>query len=225
MSNVRLKCFVIMPFTPELHYFYLYLKQHIERTHHIDCERADAQVLTVPMLEKINDYIRRADVIIADCSDRNPNVFYELGIAHAYDKKVILITKDPISEAPTDIKQFEFIPYKLDSHTEFFERLDNALRNVFVYRYEKWYERATVIFREFKRSTHARVEMASKDTFIQRLSAAEQTRELPSIKDELGVAELVLPRIIADSSDINVMSSITEWLTAKSKKAGGTGKS
>jgi len=224
MSDVRPKCFVVMPFKPELHYFYLYIKQHIEQTHHIDCERADAQVLTVPMLEKINDYIRRADVIIADCSDRNPNVFYELGIAHAYDKKVILITKDPISEVPTDVKQFEFIPYNLNNHTEFLERLDNALRNVFVYRYEKWYELGTVIFREFKRSTRSRVEMASKEAFVQRLSAAEQTRELPSIEDDLGVAELVLPRIIADSTDISVMSSITEWLTAKSKKPSSTRK-
>ncbi len=59
-------CFVIMPFSPELHYFYLYLKQHIEQKHRLDCERADAQILTVPLLDKINDYISRADVIIAD---------------------------------------------------------------------------------------------------------------------------------------------------------------
>lgn len=93
-------CFVIMPFAPELHYFYLYLKQHIEQKHHLDCERADAQVLTIPLLEKINEYISRADVVIADCSKRNPNVFYELGIAHAHGKKVILVTGDSISEAP-----------------------------------------------------------------------------------------------------------------------------
>src|SRR5438874_6626960 len=99
MSELKYKCFVIMPFLPKLHYFYLYLKQHIERHHLIQCERADAKILTEPLLNKINDYIRNADVIIADCSERNPNVFYELGIAHAYGKKVILITKDPIREA------------------------------------------------------------------------------------------------------------------------------
>src|SRR5437588_1324515 len=136
MSDVRPKCFVIMPFKPELHYFYLYLKQHIEQTHHIECERGDAQVLTVPLLEKINDYISRADVIIADCSKRNPNVFYELGIAHAHGKEVILITGDLISEAPSDIRHFEFIRYDLDRHVEFLDRLDNALRNVFRDRYE-----------------------------------------------------------------------------------------
>jgi hypothetical protein len=147
----------MMPFVPELHYFYLYLKQHIEQHHGIQCERADAQVLTKPILDKINDFIQNANVIIADCSGRNPNVFYELGIAHAHGKKVILITKDPVQEAPSDIRHYEFIHYQLDKHVEFLERLDNALRNVFAERYESLYERAKDIFNEFRQATHARV--------------------------------------------------------------------
>jgi hypothetical protein len=103
MSSIERRCFVIMPFSPELHYFYLYMKIHIELNHHIVCERGDDKVLTLPILDKIVDYIRNADVIIADCSGHNPNVFYELGLAHAYGKKVILITKDEIKEAPSDI--------------------------------------------------------------------------------------------------------------------------
>ncbi|MCI0695634.1 nucleoside 2-deoxyribosyltransferase [candidate division KSB1 bacterium] len=109
MPEVKRKCFVMMPFVPELHYFYLYLKQHIEQHHGIGCERADDRILTKPFLDKINDLIRDADVIIADCSGRNPNVFYELGIAHALKKDVILITKDPVGVAPSDIRHFEFI--------------------------------------------------------------------------------------------------------------------
>ena len=112
--NKSKTCFVIMPFSPELHYFYLYMKKYIEEVHNICCERADDQVLTMPILDKINDSIQNADVIIADCSGRNPNVFYELGIAHAQGKKVILITKDPINEAPSDIRHFEFIKYDFD---------------------------------------------------------------------------------------------------------------
>jgi nucleoside 2-deoxyribosyltransferase len=94
--------------------------------------------LTMPILEKINNSIRNADVIIADCSGRNPNVMYELGIAHAHRKKVILITKDPVHDAPSDIRHYEFIHYELDKHIEFFKKLDNALHNVFLKRYE-WF--------------------------------------------------------------------------------------
>ena len=75
MNRSKKTCFVIMPCSPELHYFYLYIKKYTEEVHNIQCERADDQVLTMPILDKINDFIRNADAIIADCSGRNPNVF------------------------------------------------------------------------------------------------------------------------------------------------------
>jgi nucleoside 2-deoxyribosyltransferase len=219
MEEVKPFCFVIMPFTPALHYFYLYLKNHIEQVHNIVCERGDEQVLVVPILEKINEYVKKADVVIADCTGRNPNVFYELGIAHAHEKKVILITSEDVRDAPTDIRHFEFIRYDLGNHLNFLDRLDNALRNVFETRYVKFYEHAEKIFKKFKQETRAQVSMASKEDFIKRLSAAEQSQGgLPSINDDLAVASLVLPKIIADSSDIAVMTKITSWLGKMSSK-------
>ncbi len=64
-------CFVIMPFDPELHYLYLYMKQHLEEKFDIHCERGDSKILTVPLLDKIRQYIQDADFLIADCSGRN----------------------------------------------------------------------------------------------------------------------------------------------------------
>ena len=215
MSEAERVCFIIMPFDPELHYFYLCLKQHIKHYHGIRCERADAQVLTKPILDKINDFIRKADVIIADCSGRNPNVFYELGIAHAHEKKVILITKDAIHEAPSDIRHYEFIHYELDKHTEFLKKLDNALHNVFFESYESLYERAMDIFNEFVNATHAQVHIASKETFMSCVMRAECTENLPSMDDDAGVEKFVLPKIIADSRDAAIMSQITKWLYEK----------
>jgi nucleoside 2-deoxyribosyltransferase len=95
---------VIMPFSAELHYFYLFIKRHIEETHNIECLRADERIQSGFMTEKIIALIRSADILIADITGRNANVFYELGIAHAQDKKVIIITRDPVENAPTDIK-------------------------------------------------------------------------------------------------------------------------
>src|SRR3712207_1177701 len=100
-----------MPFTPELNYFFLYLSIHVERSHDILCRRADQRFSTKPVREKISDYIRGADIIIADCTGNNPNVLYELGIAHALDKDVVLITQDQMSQVPSDIRLFEFIKY------------------------------------------------------------------------------------------------------------------
>ncbi len=217
MGKVKRNCFVIMPFLPELHYLYLYLKLHVEQHYNMECERADAQVLTKPILDKINDRIRDADVIIADCSGRNPNVFYELGIAHAHGKQVILLTKDPVQEAPSDIRHYEFIYYELDKHVHFLQRINNALRNVFAERYESLYECALTVFDQFRQATGDRIDLATKAIFLDRVMAAERTRLIPAMDDDLAFSEFVLPRIIADSADMATMSQITAWLAGKWK--------
>ncbi len=213
MSSERPFCFVIMPFRAELHYFYLFLKGHVEEHHNIACERGDAQILTKPVLEKIADYIRKADVIIADCTGRNANVFYELGLAHASDKNVILITQDEISEAPTDVRHYEFIRYTLGDDTKFLRDLDNALRNVFVNRYDDLFTKAKEVFNRFRDDTGSHVKAAGKEVFVSRVASVEHTRGLPATNDDYELTELLLPRIIEDSGDLEVMTQITKWLS------------
>lgn len=63
-----------MPFRPELAYLYRVLKAYVtDAFPSVSVERGDDRVLTAPLLDKIVQYIRRADVVIADCSGRNPN--------------------------------------------------------------------------------------------------------------------------------------------------------
>src|SRR5258706_14245262 len=107
--SISRSCFVIMPFRAELNYFYLFIQRHLSERHGLHCERGDHRILTIPLLEKIRRQILDADVIVGDITGRNPNVFYELGLADAYSKKTILITSDPIEETPTDIRHLEFI--------------------------------------------------------------------------------------------------------------------
>ena len=62
------------------------------------------------MLDKIYHEIETSDFIIADLSDKNPNVFYELGYAHALGKLCILITKSA-DNIPFDLKHKRHIVY------------------------------------------------------------------------------------------------------------------
>ena len=48
--------------------------------------------------------IKGAKVIVADCTDRDPNVFYEIGIAHVIGKPVILLSQTP-EDVPFDVSQ------------------------------------------------------------------------------------------------------------------------
>lgn len=209
----RQRCFVIMPFRADLHYFYLYLERHINERHGLECKRGDSDILTVPVLDKIWRLIEEADVIVADCSGRNANVFYELGMAHALKKKVILITSDSLNEAPTDIRHYEFIRYDLGKHTEFLALFDRALRRVFIDRFDGLFDLGVKIYQEFRVATGAQVQMTSKEAFDERVLLAERVNALPPPDNGTALREFLLPRMVADNNDLLVMRSITEWLT------------
>ncbi len=74
------------------------------------CERLDEQIFHENMLDRIYNQIAKADLIIADMSKRNPNVFYEAGYAHALGKRVILMTQDA-DDIPFDLKHYPHIVY------------------------------------------------------------------------------------------------------------------
>ncbi|WP_217989549.1 hypothetical protein [Sphingomonas lenta] len=54
--------------------------------------------------------IDRSRVVICDCTGRNPNVFYEAGIAHTLGREVILITQNG-QDIPFDLRHLRYIPY------------------------------------------------------------------------------------------------------------------
>ena|SRR5215472_7097908 len=54
------------------------------------------------ILERIYGQIEATDFIIADMSGQNPNVFYEVGYAHAQNKLCILLTRNA-SDIPFDL--------------------------------------------------------------------------------------------------------------------------
>ncbi|MEO8211378.1 MAG: hypothetical protein ABI840_12535, partial [bacterium] len=180
---MKYACFVIMPFLPELNFFYLYIRNHLKKNYDIECERGDHRILTIPLLEKIRKLIIETDVIIADVTGRNPNVFYELGLADAYGKKIILITQDEIKEAPTDIRHMEFIKYDLSKDIDFISKLDNAFHNLLTDRYKKLYDLAEELLIKFNKSKNLKLEICSMKEFQTKIITIENPIEyhLPGI--------------------------------------------
>ena len=62
------------------------------------------------VISDVWDAINHARVLIADCTNRNPNVFYELGIAHTLGKPVILIAQSK-DDIPFDVQHIRTILY------------------------------------------------------------------------------------------------------------------
>ncbi len=74
------------------------------------CERVDEQIFHENILERVYNQIAKADMLVADMTGRNPNVFYEVGYAHALGRRVILLTSDA-TDIPFDLKHYPHIVY------------------------------------------------------------------------------------------------------------------
>lgn len=89
----KLDIFVIMPFDSEFDSVYQELiKKPLEAKDHA-VKRADDDPECQNIIEEIIQSIWQADLIIADLTERNANVCYELGIAHTLFKPTIQIVQ------------------------------------------------------------------------------------------------------------------------------------
>ena len=102
--------FVLMPFSSDFDDIYRLGIKEPAATLGIRAERVDEQMFTEGILDRIYRQIDAADIIVADMSGQNPNVFYELGYAHAKDKLCLLLTRD-VADIPFDLKDRRHLVY------------------------------------------------------------------------------------------------------------------
>jgi hypothetical protein len=105
-------CFVIMPFNDKLKLIYEDSIRPTIEAAGLRCERADDITGTTVITWDIWERINRARLLIADLTDLNANVFYELGLAHALSKEVALITQS-MEFVPFDLKALRRICYDM----------------------------------------------------------------------------------------------------------------
>lgn len=74
--------------------------------------RADDEASPDSITRKVIDRIHNSDYIVADLSDHNPNVFYELAVAHGYQKRIITLIEAGQS-IPFDVNDQRTIDYDL----------------------------------------------------------------------------------------------------------------
>jgi hypothetical protein len=108
--------FVLMPFT-EKWSDYIWKEQIKKVIEVIDfrpliCRRAD-DLFGHDVMHDIYESIIMARIIIADITSRNANVFYELGLAHAFGKDVILLSQSE-EYIPFDLNRFRHCIYSND---------------------------------------------------------------------------------------------------------------
>jgi hypothetical protein len=104
-------CFVMQPFGGPLgSYYELIFKPAIEQAG-MTAVRADDDIFaTGKIMDQVWRGIRQAKVLVAELTSKNPNVFYELGLAHALEKPVVLVSSNQ-EDVPFDLRHIRAIFY------------------------------------------------------------------------------------------------------------------
>lgn len=95
----------------------------------LKCIRGDEEYIPDEIFPVILRQIVRARIIIANITGRNPNVMYELGIAHALGKPTIIISKN-FTELPFDLGNKRILIY--ENEKDLFEKLRRSLTDLMV---------------------------------------------------------------------------------------------
>lgn len=103
-------CFVIMPFGGWFDDYYDTVYRPAIVAAGLEPHRADDLYRPSTIINDIWAYTQKAKLILADLSGKNPNVFYELGLAHALAKPAILIAES-IEDVPFDLRALRVLEY------------------------------------------------------------------------------------------------------------------
>lgn len=127
-NNNKRSCFVLMPFTGEVEDIYRHVIVPTLHDLGYGVARADSFVSAGNIIQDILQAMLEADIIVAEVTGRNANVFYELAVAHTLGKPTIMLTRD-YQDIPFDLKACRMIVYKstIDSLDQLRHELSRAI--------------------------------------------------------------------------------------------------
>jgi hypothetical protein len=126
-------CFVMMPFGEWFDRYYQEIYVPAIKEAGFEPVRGDELFHTGSVVEQIWEQIEKAKLLLADLSGKNPNVFYELGLAHAARKPVVFAAAS-LEDVPFDLRHLRVIIYDIrepEWAARLRESVTDYLRNAF----------------------------------------------------------------------------------------------
>ena len=109
--SLKNNCFCLMPFNENFDAIYNQVLRKAINDSGLDPLRADEIFGNESIINDIIENIKSSKMILADLTGRNPNVFYEVGLAHAWNKEVILMSQNT-EDIPFDLRHLRYIKYQ-----------------------------------------------------------------------------------------------------------------
>ena len=106
-------CFVMMPFADPFDLYYDTLYRPAIQGANLKPVRADDLFRPSVIVADLWGMIQDAKVLLAELTTKNANVFYELGLAHALGKPVVLVS-ETMGDVQFDLQQLRVILYNKD---------------------------------------------------------------------------------------------------------------
>lgn len=119
-----------MPFATPLGSYYTSIYEPAIRKAGLNPKRADDDIYgTGKIIDQIWAGINSARVLVAELTNRNPNVLYELGLAHALKKPVVLVSSNE-NDVPFDVKHVRVIYYDVSDPFWGSKLIDKVAENI-----------------------------------------------------------------------------------------------
>lgn len=113
-------CFVIQPFDQgKFDKRYTDVIQPVVERVGLECYRVDEDPTVLVPITQIEKMIKESYLCIADITENNPNVWFEVGYAMACGKPLILTCSDERKSYPFDIQHRRILNYQTESLTDY----------------------------------------------------------------------------------------------------------
>jgi ActR/RegA family two-component response regulator len=134
-NTIRHDVFVVMPFEKGFEAAYDRIKKIANSVGLKKCLRADELSTpsnTIHIMDQVLHDIRHARIVLADLSDGNPNVHFEVGIAKALRKKLVLLSQEEDDQIVSMLQGNKVIFYKdsIDGVGQLELQLSSVLRQL-----------------------------------------------------------------------------------------------
>lgn len=186
-------CFIIMPFEGWFNTYYEEIYIPAIEAAGMKPTRADDLYRPGNIVNDIWNYTKSADIILADLTSKNPNVFYELGLAHAITKPAVLITAS-IDDVPFDLRSLRVLVYDINL-PNWGEKLKNEITKALTETLKSPEDAVLPTFLETTKSKKIEVSPKEKEILELKLGLDSLRREVRSRKlpllesDEIGPEE------------------------------------
>lgn len=113
LGEIENSCFVVMPFDSLFQTEYERVIRPAVEEFGLKCVRGDEIYSKPQIMSDVWNSIRKSRLMIAELTNRNANVFYEVGLAHAIGKPIILLTRNE-DDVPFDLRSLRYSFYNIN---------------------------------------------------------------------------------------------------------------